>query len=74
MSSLEDRSSVRIYCSKCGRIGALHGRPDGLNDNEHLKDLTAPEGFRKVAIGWRSAEVYLFCLTCGIPARMDLDQ
>lgn len=74
MAALEDHPMVRIYCPKCGRIGALHGGSDGLNDNESLNDLVAPEGFRKVSFGWRSADVFLCCVTCGVPAQMDSDK
>lgn len=72
MTKPEDRYGVRIFCPKCGRIGAIHGRSDGLNDNESLRDFEAPEGFRQVSIGWRSADVYLFCVTCGVAACMKL--
>lgn len=74
MSALENRMVSRIYCPKCGRIGAIHGRSDGLNDTVRLNEFVPPVGFRKVLIDWRSANVYLFCMTCGVPAQMDLDE
>lgn len=64
--------AVRIYCPKCGRIGDMQPSDESAgNDNEDLTSFVPPEGFRKVVIGYRSADVYLFCVSCGVAAHLN---
>lgn len=50
----------------------IHAAEGNLaNDNDTIVEFTPPEGFRKVSIGWRSTQVFLFCVTCGVAAQAD---
>lgn len=62
----------RIRCPKCSAVGAWELENSvGNNDNEDLNRLEAPEGFRKVQLGWNAPGVYLVCLECGVPGNPD---
>lgn len=61
--------SFRVRCPSCGEIGALETEAGiAANDDERHTSLRAPEGFRKVQVGWNSDKINLYCVKCGIAA------
>ncbi len=62
---------MRIECPECGATAVVGSMNEGAaNDDESLRDWEAPEGFRKVQLGPSFDRLYLYCATCGIPARV----
>ena len=58
----------RIKCPKCGATGIwLLDLAASVNDNEDFTCFEAPEGFRKVQLGWNGSGIYLVCVKCGVP-------
>jgi hypothetical protein len=51
-------------CHKRASFGAACGA--AANDDETHIAFVPPDGFRKVQLGWRSSEVQLFCVDCGV--------
>lgn len=59
---------LAIKCSRCGKTATMKlDSVDGRGDFD-LVALEAPEGFRKVQLGWNSMEVCLFCVDCSVAA------
>jgi len=62
---------IRIECPKCGATAMLDGaNAKAANDDETLRHWEAPDGFRKVQCAPHFDRFYLYCATCGIPARI----
>lgn len=62
-----------IRCPKCHkRASTAIVNSKAANDDETHLSFIAPEGFRKVQVGWSAPELQLFCTTCGVAALWDL--
>lgn len=63
-----EEASITIGCPECGRQGRLSlGSVVNIDEVDPLT-IEAPEGFRKIQLGWKSEEIHLFCVSCGEPA------
>ena len=60
---------LSIVCPRCRKRSVLSsGGGSAANDDEHHVAFVAPEGFRKVQLGWRSDAISLYCVDCAVPA------
>lgn len=61
-----------IKCPKCKRRATTAPVDSkAANDDETHLSFVAPEGFRKIQVGWSSSELQLFCVICGVAALRD---
>lgn len=58
-----------ITCPNCKRSARLIPQGCGsANDNEDVVTWSAPDGFRKVVVGWSSNVLNFYCVECAVPA------
>ncbi|MGF6767943.1 hypothetical protein P3T18_000413 [Paraburkholderia sp. GAS199] len=63
--------TIMLNCPNCGKIGMIDENSVDLVDEKiDPKAFLAPEGFRKVAHGPTSDEVFLHCCECDVPAEL----
>lgn len=61
-----------VTCPSCGGRGELPtARGPAANDDDSHIMFVAPAGFRKVQLGWKASEIFLFCSKCGVAGNIE---
>ncbi len=62
-------TSIAVFCPHCLRSANVRCPVEAV-ESERLKNLEAPEGFRKVQTSAFSNAIFFYCMQCAVPAEI----